>query len=73
MTNQLDPIVGCYVLHLYCTKATHEYAGRCRHEFTGKNETDALKEARKAGWIVNKRNRSVTCPKCMEKLLNQAA
>lgn len=47
-------IVGCYSVHLYCdspeggTYKCTEWPG----EYTGRNEREALANARKAGWRV---------------------
>lgn len=60
-------IVGCYSLQLYCN---HQEAGQCGSctawpgEFTGRTESDCLRQARLAGWLIRKRpDEKVRCPK----------
>lgn len=42
---------GAYVLHITCD---HRDCMRISHEFVGRNESEALKAARRAGWAVGR-------------------
>jgi hypothetical protein len=61
------PVVGCYDLHLYCDDEVAHDAPGVYHthfaEFVGKNEREARRRARGAGWVF-KRDGAVLCPYC---------
>ena len=57
--------IGCYVLHIYCELDSHVPGSSNPGEFTGKNENEALREARKAGWKTG--IAGDICPVCLGK------
>lgn len=66
-------IVGCYTLHLYCDferdgkhGGVETYKIGWPAEFTGKTESECLKEARKAGWRIFKAEGKAKCPRCVK-------
>ncbi len=68
-------IVGGYTLHLYCdgrgclTNYPHGRGEDARYvavEFSGETGQECRKDAKKAGWIINARNGTCLCPKCIE-------
>ncbi len=65
-------IVGCYSMDLYCDTA-QEDRSKCRvgweyngpPVYTGRTESECLREARKDGWLFTRdRPRKAYCPKC---------
>lgn len=62
-------IVGCYSLDLYCDSAW-SCSGQA-DGFTGRNRTQATKEAKKDGWRVTHAREGKTgraiCPDCNDK------
>lgn len=58
----VEDIVGCYVLHLYCTNGVH--GPRERSEYTGRNEREAVKAARADGWRINVKQGIAECQPC---------
>ena len=66
-----DGIVGCYSLHLYCRyrfteTSTHVFPNE-PFDFIGYDRTDAFRDARKAGFRMDLRERTVICPVCWKK------
>ena len=61
----VDPIVGCYVLHLYCTNGLHVM--RQRAEYTGRNRREAIKAAQADGWSISLKSEIAICPDCQRK------
>ena len=64
-------IVGCYSLDLYCdNEDAHkgEYP-TFSFESTGRSRAQCLRAAKRAGWAVDIRKRTVRCPKCKGKKL----
>ena len=61
-------VVGCYTLHLYCDFHTKsELVGiSALGEFTGRNRSEAFKEARDAGWRTYPAQSLVKCPHCVK-------
>lgn len=67
-------IVGAYHLDLYCDgrevfkeladAVSHRFA-EFPHTYVGKNEADALRQARKDGWKLLKKKDEAVCPSCM--------
>lgn len=58
-------IVGCYSMDLYCD---NEACAASNIGFTGRNRTQATREARQAGWSVKHATDEQTgvcfCPSC---------
>lgn len=70
-------VVGGYSLHLYCDTGGDAFGETCPHqkgykslrhnaEFMGRNEREAMKEARKAGWKFAEGNQLAYCPNCVK-------
>ncbi len=65
-------LVGCYDMHLYCDHPDHPKFSQMPHgHATGYTEADAIRAARRRGWIINKRGDGAVngsgrcvCPKC---------
>lgn len=57
--------IGSYVLHIYCDMDRHVPGSSKMGEFTGKNESESLREARKAGWKIG--ISGDICPACLGK------
>lgn len=61
-------IVSGYTLDLYCDRENkaHEYK-EFPHQFVHELRSVAWKQARRAGWILNKKEGIAVCPKCSRK------
>lgn len=60
-------IVGGYSLHLYCDDQQHQQCIETQfqnHQFAGPTKTEALKEAKAAGWSVYQKADIAICPHC---------
>ncbi len=75
IARKADPL-GCssgYTIHAYCQydNPDHAYRGpgqlRGSDEFFGRNERDARKGARQAGWLIDK-DWFAICPLCRKEL-----
>ena len=55
-------IVGGYTVHLYCDHPQADW--KCGHgEYTGHNEAQCFKQARKDGWVIRLTDRTARCPR----------
>lgn len=69
--------VGCFVLHLRCDEPSCSQGGEpvARDEFTGENRGEAMRAAKRAGWVfsdpevVPSHDR---CPSCEHRRLEVA-
>ncbi len=54
-------LIGCYDLMLYCDDPEHigrwDY-GKTPWEYNGRDEADCIRQARKVGWLINKKRSS---------------
>lgn len=50
--------IGCYSLHLYCDHPEHQYRGHREPvaEFTGSTRGRCVREARREGWVINRKS-----------------
>ena len=62
-------IVGCYSLDLYCDNEDAHIHEHYSFEATGRSRAQCLRAAKRAGWAVDSRKRTVRCPKCKGKKL----
>lgn len=57
-------VVGCYVLHLYCSLQCDRRLERAqRNEYTGATRLEAVAAARTDGWKI--RGNDAVCPRCV--------
>jgi hypothetical protein len=62
-------IVGCYSVDLYCDYGNDAFGGGCPTNakltgLTGRNETDCIRPARRAGWTFARDRMKAWCPRC---------
>jgi hypothetical protein len=60
-----------YSLDLYCDHSNYQH-GRDEfpHQFTGETFAECAKIAKRVGWIVHRKTRTATCPKCSKRRQN---
>ena len=59
-------IASGYAMDLYCEVAGSKHGYReGQAQFNGETWADCAKQARRAGWKINKRRRECICPKCV--------
>lgn len=72
MSKRSNPLqyASGYTLDLYCDTANeegHDYGstqGTAHAAFTGETFAECAREARRAGWVIHRKTRTATCPKC---------
>lgn len=62
-------IVGCYSIDLYCDSGKEKPYGAAGHwsepdTFAGESFAECAREARKAGWKIDRKNGIAICPNC---------
>ena len=63
-------IVGCYSLHLYCSRDNPEHGfGEFPHQFTGETGKECRAKARICGWRLDMKSNTAVCPKCARKVV----
>lgn len=54
-----------YSLDLYCDKDNVKHSHlEFPHTYVGETFGECAKEARKNGWVIHRKTRTATCPKC---------
>jgi hypothetical protein len=55
-----------YTLDLYCDRQTKEYMHNSDfpHSFFGETFADCARQARARGWVIHRKTRTATCPRC---------
>ena len=64
-----EPIqyVGCYTLDVYCDrKKEYSFEHLWMETFGGETFSYCMRSAKKAGWKINARDRTATCPHCLK-------
>jgi hypothetical protein len=59
-------IVGCYTSHFYCENE-HGAGSNTPVEITGGTLAETIREARRRGWRINRKNLTAICPECARK------
>jgi hypothetical protein len=62
---EANQYAGGYSLHLYCDHINEQHdVLEFPHEFGGETFTESARYARKRGWVIHRKTRTATCPKC---------
>ena len=69
-------VVGGYTIDLYCDTGDDVFGADCPHRplvgscfatYSGLNERDCLRQARRDGWTFREGNTKAFCPSCSKK------